>query len=343
MNLHRPDPILRHTAQPVERSHSPLEAATRLAEGEQLWVSDRYSTGAEILDQLKIVLPPSSSEGFKERRAAKQAYREAALRLLVPISEHRVRLAEARPIGFLEQLYPALNSYHLPFIVIQELHGAWGRYREGTHLSVLGHRLHPYFGTYVPNRTSHLELFGTWMSQYKGPKDRAVDVGTGCGVLALMLSRAGFDRVLATDCNPNAVHSVALDLDRLKVRPTIDLRQGDLLCDMQSQADLIVFNPPWMQGEVNDVLDRALYFEPGLFERFFDQAVDCLQPEGRIVLLFSSLIELVQPDVPHPILTELERGRLKLVNKLQRKVRSSDQAKRRRTREKVEIWELAKA
>ena len=46
--------------------------------------------------------------------------------------------------------------------------------------------------------------------------------------------------------------------------------------------------------------------------------------------------------MPHPILSELERGRFKLVQKLQRKVKPAPgkDGRRRRTREKVEVWEL---
>jgi hypothetical protein len=55
-----------------------------------------------------------------------------------------------------------------------------------------------------------------------------------------------------------------------------------------------------------------------------------------VVLVFSNIIELSQPDVPHPIQTEFDRGRFTLVEKLTRKVKPLQ----RRTREKVEVWEL---
>jgi len=73
--------------------------------------------------------------------------------------------------------------------------------------------------------------------------------------------------------------------------------------------------------------------------------MDRLAPEGRIVLLFSNIISLVQPDVPHPLETELARGRLRLVSKIKRKVKPGVDklGRRRRTRERVEVWELARA
>ena len=159
-----------------------------------------------------------------------------------------------------------------------------------------------------------------------------------------MLCKRGFERVLATDSNPNAIESVRREVRRLSGRP-IDLSHCDLLGDDPPPADLVVFNPPWTKGSTDGFLDRALYFEDGLFERFFDQAIDRITPDGRIVLLFSNVIRLVQPDVPHPIDAELDRGRLRLVQKLTRRVRPTPDksGRRRKTKEKVEVWELARA
>lgn len=283
-------------------------------------------------------LPPSAPH--HERQRQRQRLRAAGLRLLAPIAEHRLALNGASPIGFLKELYPELSSFYLPLLQVQELHGAFTRYTEGVRLAVLGHAVHPYYGTYAPTRTEHLELFATWLRQYTGPRTRAIDVGTGCGVLALLLARAGFNQVVATDLNPNAVESVRRELPRLPGPPPIEPRRCDLLGDDRTPTDLIVFNPPWIQGKAESLVESALYFEPGLFERFFDQSLAALTPGGRLVLVFSTVLQLVRPDAPHPIAAELARGRLVEVQRLTRKVKP--QADRRRTREVVEIWELAR-
>jgi SAM-dependent methyltransferase len=346
-HLHRPEPRLSHQAQPVDRHTPPQRAAARLCDGQDLLITDAYDTGLAILAQIDAMLPaPAEGAGYPARREHRRRQREITRRLLTPIHDHRVALEGSPECGFLRLLYPELSRFALPFAQAQQLCEAWTWYRRGVHLAVLGYRVHPFFGTYVPSRVSHLELFGTWLAQHRGTRGRAVDVGTGCGVLALMLCKAGFERVLATDINPNAIESVRRQLGRLDPRPPLDLLHGDLLGDDPTPADLIAFNPPWMQGEVEGLLDAALYFEPGLFERFFDQAAGRLAPDGRVVLVFSSLIQLVQPDTPHPILTELERGRFELVSKLHRRAAPSANkttGRRRRTRERVEIWELALA
>jgi predicted RNA methylase len=345
LRLHRPDPVLRHHAYEVDAGTPPHRVAARLLKGKRLLVIDRYGTGADILDALAALLPsPGTSASYVDRRAHERAYREAALRLLVPIRGHRMALEGAADIGFLALLYPELDRFDLPLVEVQDLLSAWRLYDKGVHMAVLGHRLHPFYGTYAPTRTSHLELFATWLSGYQGQRGSAVDVGTGCGVLALMLRKAGFGRILATDDNPNAVESVRRELERLGGGTGIEPCCCDLLGQGNEAVDLVVFNPPWIKGGDGSLLDRALYFEEGLFERFFDQAAERIGQDGRVVLLFSTVLNLVQPEVEHPIEAELARGRFALVSKLSRKVKPSkgEDGKKRRTKEKVEVWELSR-
>jgi SAM-dependent methyltransferase len=324
----------------VNRRTPPNAAAERLIRGERLRVSDDYQTGASILHALHVLLkPPHPSAPFAARQAFEKEHRETSLRLLAPIQGHRLALRGAAPIGLLAELYPRLDRFWLPMVEAQALHGAWDRYQEGTHLAVLGQRVHPYYGTYAPTRVSHLELFATWLSRYDGGRAQAVDVGTGCGVLALMLARAGFSAVHATDVNPNAIESVSREVARRSPTPPISLACTDLLGELPAPADLVVFNPPWIPGTVNSLLDRALYFDDDLFARFFRQAEGSLRPGGRVVLVFSSAIRLLRPDAEHPIEAELARGTFSLVEKLQRRVRTEG----RRTRERVEVWELAQS
>jgi SAM-dependent methyltransferase len=346
VRLHRPQPILERAAERVDQTSDPDRAARALCDGVTLLVTDRYGTGADILERLdRQFLPLPASASFQDRQTQRRRHRDAAMRLHAPIADHNLNLIGARNIGFLKELYPELPAFTLPFIQAQELGGAWTRYVDGVPLAVLGRRLYPFYGTYVPTRTAHLELFATWLQQDQGPRRQAVDLGTGCGVLALMLARAGFQRVQATDHNPNAVESVARELRRVPPRPPIELATADLLTLSPAHPDLVVFNPPWIRGEADSLIDQALYYEDGLFERFFNQAAGRLAPGGRIVLLFSNINELLDQASPHPIRDELQRGRFRLSGQLHRKVKPTQAAfgPRRRTREQVEIWELTRA
>ncbi|MBL9078405.1 MAG: methyltransferase [Planctomycetes bacterium] len=336
--LHRPEPVLRHRAQPVDRNVPTAQAAAWLREGRSLIVTDRFPTGLDILAALRVQLDePAEDAGYVRKRAFREAFQSASKHLLAPIVGRKVALADAPAAGFLAELYPDHADFALPVEDAKVLSSAWEWYEQGVYFPVLGYRVHPFYGTYIPARMEHLELFGTWLAKYQGARDRAIDVGTGSGVLALQMAKAGFRQVLATDINPNAIESVARQLQRLPRAPAIELEHADLLGAFGGPIDLIVSNPPWMKGEVGRTLDLAMYFQDGFFERFFDQARQRLAPGGRVVIVFSNIIELSQPDVPHPIQTELDRGRFTLVEKLTRRVKPL----RRRTREKVEVWEMA--
>jgi SAM-dependent methyltransferase len=336
--LHRPEPVLRHRAQPVDRNVRTAQAAAWLREGRSLIVTDRFGAGLDVLAALRVQLDePDDDAGYVAKRAFRDAFQSASKRLLAPVVDRKVALADAPPAGFLAELYPDHAEFALPVEDARILSSAWDWYEQGVYFPVLGYRVHPFYGTYIPARMEHLELFGTWLAKYQGARGRAIDVGTGSGVLALQLAKAGFGHVLATDINPNAIESVTRQLRRLPRALPVELEHADLLGSDHGPIDLVVSNPPWMKGDVGRTLDLAMYFQDGFFERFFDQALQRLAPGGRVVLVFSNIIELSQPDVPHPIQTELERGRFTLVEKLTRRVKPL----RRRTREKVEVWELA--
>jgi methylase of polypeptide subunit release factors len=342
--MYFPEPIFPKDPTTVSQLANPRGAAERLINGDQLLVVDQYSTGAEILSQLhQCMSPPPPNAPFQSRQRFRHAFRQAALHLLAPIRAHELALQGARPIGFLREFYPTHQQFALPFLQVQEMHGAWIRYDEGQHMAVLGQRIHPYYGTYIPTRTCHLELFATWLSQYSGERGVAVDVGTGCGVLALMLNKAGFQHVTATDINPNAIESVSREITRHTSDASISPILCDLLEEAPQKADLIVFNPPWIQSPADDMFDRALFYEDGLLERFFTQACTRLNPGGRVVILFSNIIQLLQPGLEHPIEQETTRGRFNLVTKNERRVKATPNTKgeTRRTKERVQLWEFA--
>jgi len=126
----------------------------------------------------------------------------------------------------------------------------------------------------------------------------------------------------------------------------ITLNHGDLFENCDEKADVIVFNPPWLKAKhtIEDGIDKAMYYEEELFDRFFEQAQNHLTPNGKIVLIFSNLAQVVDKDSTHPIVEELQKNnRFKKELHLKRDVRaSSRRTKRRDSRdtEKVELGVL---
>ena len=324
--------------QPLKASkRSPKSIVQAMCEGRQVHLDDSFYTGIEILRILeKHIGMPEPRASFKERSSHTQHIRTIAERLWVGFSDHHPSIDGVNVGSLLRILYPKTNKGYIPFVSLREIAGAQKRISDGIHYAVLGRRLYPFFGVYYPTRTEHLELFTTWLSQYRGDKDHCIDVGTGCGILAFLLAKSGFKSIDVIDQNPNALYSVQEELKRHPINAEVNLHHADLL-EPVSSSSLIVFNPPWIPGESNSSVTEALFFDGGLFERFFDQANEVLSTNGRIVLVFSTILTLLRPDIPHPIEIELKKGRFTLVQKLQRKVKPKMGKK---TKERVQIWEL---
>ena len=125
--------------------------------------------------------------------------------------------------------------------------------------------------------------------------DRVLEIGTGSGLIAAELAKVTV--VVATDINPHAVFCAR--------KRGVDVVRSDLFCGIRSMFDLIVFNPPYLPTQpeemVDDWLEHAL--NGGLngrtvIQRFSEDIERVLAPGGRILLLISSLTGL--PEVPDP-------------------------------------------
>ncbi|MCA3010318.1 MAG: hypothetical protein INH34_18240 [Phycisphaerales bacterium] len=135
--LHRPEPVLRHSAQPVDRNVPPAQAAAWLREGRSLLVTDRFVTGLDILAELRVQLEdPGEEAGYVEKRAFREAFQAASKRLLAPIVGRKVAFPDAPRAGFLAELYPDHADFALPIEDAKVLSSAWGWYETGVHLGI---------------------------------------------------------------------------------------------------------------------------------------------------------------------------------------------------------------
>ncbi|MVA76946.1 methyltransferase [Auraticoccus sp. F435] len=100
------------------------------------------------------------------------------------------------------------------------------------------------------------------------PVGRALDLGTGCGVQSLHLSRHA-DSVVATDLNPRALSLAALTLRlsgaRTPAGEEVQLRAGDLYQPVAGERfDLVVTNPPYVMAPPSGSGERLVYREGAL-------------------------------------------------------------------------------
>jgi HemK-related putative methylase len=118
--------------------------------------------------------------------------------------------------------------------------------------------------------------------------DRAVlDLGTGSGVCALAAGRHA-RRVLATDMSPVAVRCARINALLQGLEHVVDVIQGDLFTPARAERfDLVVFNPPFLQGEPRNDADRA-WRSPDVAQRFASELGARLLPGGCALVILSS-------------------------------------------------------
>ena len=90
-----------------------------------------------------------------------------------------------------------------------------------------------------------------------------VDVGTGSGCLAIVLSREfSAARVIATDISAAALSIAAGNASRHQVERQVTFVRGDLLEPVQGPIDVIVSNPPYVPSGVELSPDIVRYEPP---------------------------------------------------------------------------------
>lgn len=327
----------------------PQSAVEALAEGFFVLIDDYYSSGLEVLNALKrYVNQKYSAQSFSEQRSARSVYRELSHRLLLKIANHKLSVRKAPEIGWLKILYSGLSEFLLPFPQVQGLNSSWQWYKKGIYIPVLKEKIHPWYGTYFPTRFEHLELFENWLTQYKGEKKSAYDIGIGSGILSLQMLRHGVSKIWGTDINANAIIGLRKLIKQQQLSDKVELIHGNLFAEVTEASELIVFNPPWIPASCySEGLDHAIYYDEDLFPRFFSESFQHLVPGGKVVLLFSNIGQITGTQELHPIEFELaNEGRFRKKMCTRKKVRAASQKTKRnpswRSDELVELWELEK-
>ncbi len=322
-----------------------------LEKGKFVLITEVYSNGLLLLKELHEYLKTKfPNKTFKEQRSYRAEYQKLSNLILLEIIGNELKVEKAPQIGWLEKLYPETKDFLLPFPQVQGLNSAWQWYKNGISIPVLRNKLHPYYGTYFPTRFDHLILFNNWLKRYEGTKKTAIEIGVGSGVLSLQLIQHKFQKVFATDINPNAIIGLKEFMGDTKLSRKIELDFGHLFGKWEKPTELIVFNPPWLP-QINDKdnnngsTDEAIYYDEKLFPNFFEEAQKRLLSEGKIVILFSNLARITNITKEHPLQKEIEKGgRFKLEKYLKKKVKAASIKTKRdqnwRAEEEVELWVL---
>lgn len=127
-------------------------------------------------------------------------------------------------------------------------------------------------------------------------EEKVLELGTGCGLLALVAAKQGA-RVVATDINTEAVEIAEKNARKHDISEKIDFRKGNLFEPVEGEEfNVIIFNPPYLPvseaERTESELERA--WDGGsdgreLIDRFLDEVRNHLKSGGRIYLVQSSL------------------------------------------------------
>lgn len=122
--------------------------------------------------------------------------------------------------------------------------------------------------------------------------DRVLDMGTGCGVNALLAASRG-SSVVAVDINPKAIETTRVNAARNELSDQVDAKVSDVFSAVDGYFDLIVFNPPARWFPARDLMEMASTDEDyGALNRFVSNARQYLNPTGRMLILFGSVGDL---------------------------------------------------
>ncbi len=146
-------------------------------------------------------------------------------------------------------------------------------------------------GVFSPEYSLCSHLLAQWTSI--APGESVLDVGTGCGVQAILAARRGAGYVVATDINHEALRNAERNAKKhnVTINTFPDLVFAALI-DKSGRGvfDVVVANLPFGGGEAKTSLEQALNDPDYKATReFVFRAPDLLLQKGRAYMVFSDI------------------------------------------------------
>ena len=208
-------------------------------------------------------------------------------------------------------------------------------------------RIHPHYGVFSPIRGEYIELV------LKAPLPSALeqssiafDIGTGTGVLSVVLAMRNINKIVATDLDDRAITCAQDNIDRLHLNGQIAVCKTHLF--PEGKAALIVCNPPWLPARPSSSLEHAVYDpDSQMLKGFLESLKDHLLPEGEGWLILSDLAEHLGLRTREELLSWIAAADLKVVTRLDTKPHhpkafdKTDALHIARAKETTSLWRLA--
>ncbi|OGL31043.1 methylase [Candidatus Saccharibacteria bacterium RIFCSPHIGHO2_02_FULL_47_12] len=132
------------------------------------------------------------------------------------------------------------------------------------------------------------DLLGNSVLNEVKEADKVLDMGTGCGVNAILAASKSKD-VVAVDINPHSIEAAKKNARTNHVDSRIDFAESDVFESVEGKFDLIIFDPPFRWFKPRSVSESSTTDENyQALTRFFANVHEYLKPGGRILLCFGS-------------------------------------------------------
>jgi methylase of polypeptide subunit release factors len=263
----------------------------------------------------KLAAAAAPVDAFNRHRLAQSQRARTLGMLLLPFdADFTIPLRRAPDVrqACLEAYGPGTQAFVASLRELLGLIGAHEWRKNGIAIPALGVRIHPHYGVFAPIRSEYLEL----VARAPLPDDSlAFDIGTGTGVLSVLLARRGVQRIIATDLDPRALDCARANIERLGLGAQVAVVQQDLF--PPGRAPLVICNPPWIPARPSSPLEHAI-FDPDsrMLRGFLSGLADHLEPGGEGWLILSDLAEHLGLRTRAELLALIAAGGLTVVDRL---------------------------
>ncbi len=315
---------------------------------------DKPSKKASRADRITKEKFKSPLDTFNLHRLAQsQRARILGMVLIQVNADHTISLRRAPDVAqvCLEAYGAQENSY---VISLRELLGVISAHEwRKTGVQILTRddeevRIHPHYGVFSPVRSEYIDLV------LKAPLPEAIkqssiafDVGTGTGVLAVVLALRDIQKIVATDLSDRAIACAQDNVNQLSLTTQIEIHKTNLY--PEGKAALVVCNPPWLPARPSSLLEHAVYDpESQMLKGFLSGLKDHLIPNGEGWLILSDLAEHLGLRTREELLGWMEQSDLKVIARLdtkpthQKVFDKTDALHAARSKEVTSLWRLTK-
>ena len=309
----------------------------------------KKSTRADRIAKDKVKSPLDTFN--LHRLAQSQRARILGMVLIEVNADHTISLRRAPDVAMACQ--EAYGKQTAPYVIsLRELLGVISAHEwRKTGVQVLIRddeevRIHPHYGVFSPVRSEYIDL--VLMAPLPAAikqSSSAFDIGTGTGVLAIVLALRDIQQIVATDLNDRAIACAKDNVHQLGLDKQIEIRKSNLFPD--GKVALIVCNPPWLPARPSSSLEHAVYDpDSQMLKGFLSGLKEHLLPNGEGWLILSDLAEHLGLRHRQELLDWIEQADLKVLARLDTKPRhqkvfdKTDALYDARSKEVTSLWRL---